>query len=206
MKQDFIKFPLHLIIHPFEGYWDLKYEGKGKLRVAITILFLLFITMVIQRQFAGFLVNFNDPRTLNSLAELQYVVFPFILWCVSNWSITTLMEGEGKFREIVNATAYALIPMILVYLPMTLISRFMTQEETAFYYLLNTVAAIWFIYLLFVGIMTVHQYTATKTIVTILLTIVVMAIIVFLGTLVMSLIQQIIEFVTNIYRELIFRS
>ncbi|GAK38344.1 Yip1 family protein [Paenibacillus urinalis] len=206
MKQDFIKFPLHLIIHPFDGYWDLKYEGKGKLRVAITILFLLFITMVIQRQFAGFLVNFNDPRTLNSLAELQYVVLPFILWCVSNWSITTLMEGEGKFSEIVNATAYALIPMILVYLPMTLISRFMTQEETAFYYLLNTVAAIWFIYLLFVGIMTVHQYTATKTIVTILLTIVVMAIIVFLGTLVMSLVQQIIEFVINIYRELIFRS
>lgn len=206
MKQDFIKFPLHLIIHPFDGYWDLKYEGKGKLRVAITILFLLFITMVIQRQFAGFLVNFNDPRTLNSLAELQYVVLPFILWCVSNWSITTLMEGEGKFSEIVNATAYALIPMILVYLPMTLISRFMTQEETAFYYLLNTVAAIWFIYLLFVGIMTVHQYTATKTIVTILLTIVVMAIIVFLGTLVMSLVQQFIEFVINIYRELIFRS
>lgn len=206
MKQDFIKFPLHLIIHPFDGYWDLKYEGKGKLRVAITILFFLFITMVIQRQFAGFLVNFNDPRTLNSLAELQYVVLPFILWCVSNWSITTLMEGEGKFSEIVNATAYALIPMILVYLPMTLISRFMTQEETAFYYLLNTVAAIWFIYLLFVGIMTVHQYTATKTIVTILLTIVVMAIIVFLGTLVMSLVQQFIEFVINIYRELIFRS
>lgn len=206
MKQDFIKFPLHLIIHPFDGYWDLKYEGKGKLRVAITILFLLFITMVIQRQFSGFLVNFNDPRTLNSLAELQYVVLPFILWCVSNWSITTLMEGEGKFSEIVNATAYALIPMILVYLPMTLISRFMTQEETAFYYLLNTVAAIWFIYLLFVGIMTVHQYTATKTIVTILLTIVVMAIIVFLGTLVMSLVQQFIEFVINIYRELIFRS
>ncbi|SFS49817.1 Yip1 family protein [Paenibacillus sp. 453mf] len=206
MKQDFIKFPLHLIIHPFKGYWDLKYEGEGKLRVAITILFLLFITMVIQRQFAGFLVNFNDPRTLNSLAELQYVVLPFILWCVSNWSITTLMEGEGKFSEIVNATAYALIPMILVYLPMTLISRFMTQEETAFYYLLNTAAAIWFIYLLFVGIMTVHQYTATKTIVTILLTIVVMAIIVFLGTLVMSLVQQIIEFVINIYRELLFRS
>ncbi|MCM3782794.1 YIP1 family protein [Neobacillus mesonae] len=206
MKQDFIKFPLHLIVHPFDGYWDLKYEGKGKLKVAITILLLLFITMVVQRQFAGFLVNYNDPRTLNSLAELQYVILPFFLFCVSNWSITTLMEGEGKFKEIINAAAYALIPMILIYLPMTFISRFMTQEETAFYYLLNSVAVIWFVYLLFVGIMTVHQYTASKTVVTMLLSIVVMAIIVFLGTLVLSLIQQMIEFAVNIYRELVFRT
>lgn len=205
MKQDFFKFPLHLIVHPFDGFWDLKYEGKGKLKVALVILLCLFLTFVLQRQYAGFLVNYNDPRTLNSLAELQYVILPFFLWCISGWSITTLMEGEGKFREIVMATAYSLIPIILIYLPMTLISRFLTLEESSFYYLLNTFATIWFVYLLFIGTMTVHQYTPAKTVMTMLLTIVTMGIIVFLGTLVFSLIQQIIDFIVNVYRELVFR-
>lgn len=205
MKRDDLKFPLHVIVHPFDGFWDMKYEKRGKLRVAFGIVALLVLAIILQKQFAGFLVNFSDPRRLNSLAELIFVVLPFLLWCISNWSITTLMGGEGKFKEIVMATSYALVPMVLLYPPMTLISRFMVQEETAFYHLLNMVAVIWFLGLLFVGIMTVHQYTAAKTILTMLLTVIVMGIIVFLGTLIFSMLQQIYEFVANIYREIIFR-
>ncbi|MFD1174908.1 Yip1 family protein [Paenibacillus puldeungensis] len=205
MKRDDLKFPLHVIVHPFDGFWDMKYEKRGKLRVALGIVALLVLAIIVQKQFAGFLVNFSDPRRLNSLGELVFVVLPFLLWCISNWSVTTLMGGEGKFKEIVMATSYALVPMVLIYPPMTLVSRFMVQEETAFYYLLNTVAVIWFLGLLFVGIMTVHQYTAAKTILTMLLTVIVMGIIVFLGTLIFSMLQQIYEFVANIYREIIFR-
>ena len=95
MKQDFFRFPLHVIVHPFDSFWDLKYDGKGKLRVALVILMLVVLSVIMQKQFSGFLVNFNDPRNLNSIMELITIVFPFFLWCVSNWAITTLMEGEG---------------------------------------------------------------------------------------------------------------
>ncbi|MGO4347788.1 YIP1 family protein [Paenibacillus sp. FSL A5-0031] len=206
MKQDFIKFPLHLIVHPFDGFWDMKYDGKGKVKVALAILLLVIVSVILQNQFAGFLVNYNDPRHLNSLTQLVTIVFPFFLWCISNWAITTLMDGEGKFKEIVMATGYALVPMVILYVPMTIASRFMVQEETAFYYLVMSISTIWFLALLFVGTMTVHQYTAFKTIITMLLTVIVMGIIVFLGTLVLSMMQQIIDFIINIYREIIFRT
>ncbi len=206
MKHDYIKFPLHVILHPFDGFWDMKYEGKGKVRVAMAILALLVLTLILQKQFAGFLVNFNDPRYLNSLDDIQFTVLPFFLFCIANWSITTLMEGEGKFKEIVMATGYALLPLILVNLPLTFISRFMAQEETAFYFMLNSFAAIWFIYLLFVGIMTVHQYTASKAVLTMVLTVVAMGIVVFLGTLAFSLGMQMYYFVVDVYRELLFRT
>ncbi|RCW45496.1 Yip1 family protein [Paenibacillus prosopidis] len=206
MKQDFIKFPLHLLMHPFDGFWDLKYDGKGKVRVALVLLALVVISVILQNQYAGFLVNYNDPRHLNSITQLLTIVFPFFLWCVSNWAITTLMDGEGKFKEIVMATGYALVPIVLIYLPMTVASRFMVEEETAFYYLLLSISSIWFAALLFVGTMTVHQYTVLKTVVTMVLTVIVMGIIVFLGTLVLSMMQQIYEFIVNIYREIIFRT
>ncbi|NMO95106.1 Yip1 family protein [Paenibacillus lemnae] len=205
MKQDF-KFPLYVILHPFDGFWDMKYENRGRLRVAAVILFLLVLAMILQKQYAGFLVNYNDFRRLNSLSELVFVLAPLLLWCIANWSVTTLMGGEGKFRDILMATSYALVPLVLIYPPMTLFSRFMVQEETVFYYLLNTAAVFWFIGLLFVGIMTVHQYSPSKTILTIFLSVVVMGIIVFLGTLIFSMLQQIAEFVINVYREIIFRA
>ncbi|MFC4808582.1 Yip1 family protein [Paenibacillus sp. GCM10023250] len=206
MKQDFLKFPLHLIVRPFDGFWDMKYEGKGKLKVALLILLALILTTILQKQFAGFLVNRVDPRTLNSLDDLQFTILPFLLFCIANWSITTLMEGEGKFKEIVMATGYALLPIVLINLPMTFISRFMTQEETAFYYLLNSISAIWFVVLLFVGIMTVHQYTPAKTVLTMALTVIAMGFVVFIATLAFSLGSQIYWFIYDVYRELIFRT
>lgn len=48
MRQDFIKFPLHLIVHPFDSFWDMKYEGKGKIRVTLTILLLVVISMILK--------------------------------------------------------------------------------------------------------------------------------------------------------------
>ncbi|MCR2803652.1 Yip1 family protein [Paenibacillus soyae] len=205
MKPEHYKFPLHVMFHPFDGFWDLKYEGRGKTRVALAILALLVLNVILQKQFAGFVVNYNDPRYLNSLDDLQYTVLPFLLFCLSNWSITTLMEGEGKFKEIFMATAYALLPLALVNLPMTYASRFMTLDEAPFFYLINGFAVVWCGYLLFVGIMTVHQYTPAKTVLTLALTVIAMGIVVFLGTLAFSMAMQIYYFVYDIYRELIFR-
>lgn len=205
MKHTYIQFPLHVIVHPFDGFWDMKYEDQGKLRVAGAIVILLVLVMIAQRQYAGFLVNLYDPQTMNSLHELRSILLPFGLWCVGNWAITTLMDGEGKFKEIVMATAYALVPIILTFLPATVLSNFMTLEETAFYWLLLAIGLLWSLFLLFVGTMTIHQYSAGKTVLTMGLTVVAMLIAVFLGMLIYSLIIQIFDFIYNLYSEFIFR-
>ncbi|GBF72427.1 YIP1 family protein [Paenibacillus sp. 598K] len=199
------RYTLHVAFHPFDGFWDLKYEERGRLRMALFILLGVTVTMILKRQFSGYVVNFNHPLSLNSINELKYIVFPFLLWCVANWSLTTLMDGEGKFREIVIATGYAMLPLILVYVPNLLLSNVITLREASFYYLLESVAYLWFLWLLFVGTMTVHQYTVMKTITTMLLTLVVMGVMIFLGLLFFSLIQQFVSFVYTVYQELALR-
>lgn len=205
MKRQYINFSLWLIVRPFSGFQELKHEGKGSVRVALTIVAVLVFVVVINRQYAGFLVNYYDPQQMNSLNELRYVVIPVLLWSISNWSITTLMDGEGKFREIFMVTSYSTLPLIIIVLPFTFISNVMTLEETVFYWLFVIIALLWFFFLLFVGTMTVHQYSAAKTVGTMLLTVIVMLIIIFLTMLFFSLIQQIVDFIYNMYREIIFR-
>lgn len=201
-----VKYSFHVAFHPFDGFWDLKYENKGRLRIAFMILVAVTVMMIVKRQYAGYVVNFNHPLKLNSFDELKYIVLPFLLWCIANWSLTTLMDGEGKFKEIMIATGYAMLPLIVVSLPNILLSNVITLREASFYYLLDTAASIWFVWLLFVGTMTVHQYTVTKTIITMLLTLVVMGVIIFLGLLFFSLIQQMVSFVYTIYQELSLRA
>jgi hypothetical protein len=205
LRNKLIKFPFYVCLHPYKGFWDVKFEGKGRMKIALSILFLLSIVIILKKQFSGFVVNFNNLNELNSLDELQFVILPFFLWCIANWSITTLMDGEGKLKEIMIATAYALVPMLVINAVTTIISRFITLEEAPLFFFLESFATVWFIYLLFVGIMTVHQYTASKTIGTFVLTLLVMGIIIFLGLLFFSLVQQMVSFVETIYREIVFR-
>lgn len=205
MKKEDLTFPLHVIAHPFDGFWDMKFERRGRMGVAALILALVIGAFIVQKQYAGFLVNRIDPRSLNSLYDVIRILFAFLLWSLSNWAVCTLMDGEGKVKDIMIATAYALVPIVLFYYPSTLLSNVLTLDESAFYFLLNSAALLWCGGLLIVGMMTVHQFTAGKTAVTMLLTLVAAAILVFLLLLVYSLYQQMFDFVQNVYRELIFR-
>lgn len=202
------KFPFHLIVHPFKGFWDLKYERSTKtnLIVSFSILFLMVITNVLQTQYNGFVVNLSDPDNMNSIMEVLYVVVPVLFWCVANWSLTTLMDGEGRFGEIFVSTCYALTPIVIVNLPWVLLSNFISLQEASFFYFSGNFATIWFVFLLFIGNMTVHQFTPIKTVWTILLTIVTMAFMAFLCLLFFSLIQQILNFIYTIIQEISLRS
>ncbi|MBX4150570.1 MULTISPECIES: YIP1 family protein [Paenibacillus] len=206
MRKELLLFPFHVMVRPFSGFWDLKYDDMGNLRIAGAIVFLVFMSVVIQHQYGGYIFNNLNADEFNSLVQMRNVLLPYFLWCIANWSLTTLMDGEGNFSEICMVTAYALLPIAVILIPNTILSNVITQEESVFYYFFNGVAAVWFLFLLFVGTMTVHQYTVTKTLVTIFLTLVGMAFLLFLGLLFFSLIQQMYSFVFTIYQEIQFRN
>ena len=115
------------------------------------------------------------------------------------------MEGEGSFRDIVITTAYALVPLVLIGLPSILLSRIINADEGAFYYFFSVVSMLWSGALILAGSTVTHQYSMGKTVFTSLLSVVGMGLMIFIGLLVFSLLQQMISFVYTIYREIAFR-
>lgn len=200
-----MRYAFHVMLRPFDGFWDLKYEKRGNLKSAFALLFLLVLTFIIQRQLTAFLFNTNNIQNLDIRRELQTTLVPFLLWCVANWCLTTLMDGEGSFRDIIIATSYALFPIIITNVFVTIISHWITLDEKEFYNFFLSLSMLWSAWLLFVGTMTVHQYSIKKNIFTILLTIAGMGIISFIGVLFFSLIQQMAGFISTIYKELTMR-
>ena len=198
-------YSFHVIVHPFDGFWDLKKEKRGNMWSASVILLLLIVVFVIKAQVSGFIVNYSDLSRASIVQQVAVVLLPFFLWCVSNWCITTLMDGEGSFRDIAITTAYALMPLVLINIPMIILSNFITKEEIAFYALLNSISIGWAALLLFVGIMTVHQFSVSKTLATIAIAVVGMVVILFLGLLFVSILQQVLAFLTVLYKEIAMR-
>lgn len=200
-----LKYTSHLVFHPFDGFWDLKHEKKGSLKAAIVIIILLSITFILRRQMTGFIFNLNDPDELNIMNEILSIVLPFALWCISNWCLTSLMEGEGSFKDIIITSAFALTPLILVNVPLLFISNAITIHEGAFYRFFDTLAVIWSGALLILGTMVLHQYTLTRTLLTSIFIVVGMGVIIFIGLLFFSMLQQMFAFAYTVYLEISLR-
>lgn len=202
---EYFRFPLFIMLHPFDGYEEFKRYKKGNFTVAIVFIALFAFYRIFQFQYEGFLINPNNPLTLNSLNEIFSVLLLIFLFTVGNWSVTTLMDGKGRYKEILMVTGYALFPLIILGFPGVILSNFLTLEEMAFYNLLMYIAYGLTGWMLFMGILNIHEYGLGKTIVSFLATVVSMCVMMFLGLLFFDLIQQFIAFISAIYEELSLR-
>ncbi|MBQ8625294.1 MAG: YIP1 family protein [Agathobacter sp.] len=200
-----INYAFYLIFHPLDGFWDLKRENRGSIKAALLFVVLTIITLAVEKLNTAFLFNPNRLSEINVLVDIITVTLVFGLWCVANWCTTSLMDGKGRMVDIVTAMGYALVPIILLRLPMVLLSHVITLEEGTFYYIIGFVSYAWTGILVFLGTMMTHEYTLGKTIFTCMITVVGMGIILFIGLLFFNVISEIIVFVSTIYKELMFR-
>lgn len=201
-----VKFLFHLLTHPIDGFYELRHRDEGSLPLALILVALFSISFSLNRIYSSFIVNDIDPRTVDSFNELTAVFLLYFLLCVGNWSITCLMDGEGRMKDILTAVGYSLLPLVLLMVPATVFSQFIGAYEEVFYYIILAFAIGWTLILLLIGIMTIHNYTIGKTLATMFLTFVAMIIIIFLAALLLDLINQIYNFIYSLYTELLFRS
>lgn len=200
-----LKYAFFLIFHPFRGFWDLKHEKRGSLKSMTAILFIFVAVQILSHQLTAYIFNNNTVLKLNIFNVVAQNVLTFILFCVANWCLTTLFDGEGNFKDICISASYALVPMIIINFPMILFSYFLAQRESAFYTFFLSLAVVWTLFLLVIGTMVTHQYEFGKTLIIMFFILIGMGIMLFIGLLFFNLIGQMSGFFINIYHEIAFR-
>jgi len=195
-------FPWRVMGSPFKGFDEMKYEKKGNYAFAFFIFGLSALVNIMASTYNGFLINYNNPYGINSLSLAAGVLFPILLFITSNWSITTLLDGKGKYGEIFLTVMYALFPVCLLRLLSIVLSNVLTLEEMPISTALLSIAAVAFVLYLFIGLAVVHQYSFTKCLVSLLLTVVAMGIITFILMLMFSLGSEVVQFIVTVSREL----
>jgi hypothetical protein len=81
----------------------------------------------------------------------------------------------------------------------------LTFEEASFYSVLLSISVIWCVFLVFVGLMEVHDYGPGKTFIFIIVTVVGAAVIIFLLLTFFSLLSDAYAYFYSMYREIVFR-
>ncbi len=195
----------HLIVYPADQFEEMKYEKQWNVGFSFIILLFWFFSMIAQKQESGFIFNMNNLNDLNILYIFFSTFMLFIFGVICNWSVTTLLDGKGNFKEIWASCSYALIPYIVSIYLNVILSRFFIMEEGSFLVVIECIGIIWSGYLIITALRVVHSYSFSKTVLSIIFTVIGILFVLFLIVLMFGLIQQVISFFQTIYFELMYR-
>lgn len=196
------KYMFYTLLHPFDGFYDIKFSRKRYYTIPTIILILYGLLGILSYQYTGFILNSNPLFAMNSVTIFITTLFPIALFLISNWSITTLFDGNGSMGDIIIVISYALVPKLIFDVVGMLISNVITHEEAALLYAFTAIGTVWFCFLLFIGLLVIHEYTVLTNVVTVIASFVAAIIIVFLSMLYFTLVGKVIGFVYAVFSEL----
>lgn len=205
IKNPKVEAMFHSVVHPFEGAGQIRYYGQGSAALATVCMVLFFLTSVISDMQYGFMYKMFDKSSYDVTFAIIRNFGLVLLWTVANWGMSTLFEGKGKMKDVYIVTCYALIPLIINNVALTVLSNVILPEEALILSAINFVCTALAIIMLSVGIMTVHEYGFFKFLVMTLIVVFAMLVVVFVLLMIFVLLQQLTGFVSTLYNEIIYR-
>jgi len=200
-----LRTALNVPIHPFGAFEELKNKKLSSLPIAVVILLLFYIGKMLESTASGFLFTTVSQRNYNTLFTLAQTIGLVVLWSVVNWLVATLFEGKGHFKEVLVASSYVIIPLTIYSFVRVIVSHFLPLAGLAFMDAVYIIVLIYTAYLLIIAMMSVHEFTFGKFLLTTAVTLFGMLLVVFIGFMIVILLQQFWNFIYAIYMELVFR-
>lgn len=201
-----IQFSNYLIFHPIRGYWELKREQRGSVSAAVTFIAATVGVKILSSVATGFLFNYTDADEYNFLSDVFLILAVVLLWTVIQWCVTVLMNGEGSYKDIFISTGYSLVPYIWISILAIGFSRVLSFDEAEFYTVVTMLALAVTAFLLFVSIMSTHDYSVKKTFLVVLIIIIVILLVVFIVLLIVTLTGEMVVFIKDLYNEITLRA
>lgn len=192
-----------VIRHPVDTFEAIRYENQGSYADMFIIMVLYTIFTVASEYCVSFIYRGGQPlEFINSWISIAFAILPWIVICVVNYGVTTIMYGEGRFRDVLIGGAYCHTPLLFLMLPMSLLTHALTLDEQSLYNLVNTIIYIWVGILVFLCIKSVHGFHPVKGVVVFFLTAVGVVAVVLLFMIVYGLAEQMFSFIFQFGKEL----
>ncbi len=194
-----------VLAHPFDFFYDIQTPGQLKWSQGFILIILAYLARMASLVLVGYHFETREPYQISYFHEFIWIFVPWITWSISNWGVSTILDGEGEFKEIFVGSAFCLVPYILFIIPITLLTNILALSEQSFYIVLSNFVLIWVGWLLLLKIKVVHDFEVGKMLWITVITLIGMAIIWFVGILLFGLINQFINFILDLFKEVRFR-
>ena len=197
--------PIYTLFHPVDSFDQFKDRRTESPLIATCIIVAWFIVDTLSFFCTGFSFSTARVTDFNLLIEILKTFGIFILFVSANWSMCTLLNGKGTFKEIYCGIAYALIPYIVSIGISTALSNVLVGSEGVFLTLITSIGLLWSLMIIALALITLHEYSFGKMLSSVLLTILAMAVIGFLIALFYTLMLQVWQFANSLIQEIQLR-
>lgn len=203
IRYEVFTYPGYILSHPFKAFDDMKYLNTGNIYFCFIILILFAWSTLVRWKYTGFMANTHDIENLNVVLIFVSSVVPYLLFVVSNWTIGVLLNGKATMKHIFMVNMYALYPTIYFNLFGVLISQVILSNETGFVSVMFAAPMVFYVFYTFIGLVMTHQFGFLQTIASVLLSIVAMAILIFVVVLLLTLMSGAFNDVMTIIDEIV---
>ena len=160
-----VRILVGVIFHPIDAFDRIKYYRSRSKTLPIFVMFcLVLIVRVASIYITHFPMTTLKPEDTNILLEIIKYIVPLASWGVANYAITSIWDGECFLEESMIGAAASMVPYVLLTIPVSLFSRLLEINQIGFYNFLNIGIFVWIIMLLFIGTMTMNNYSFKTTI------------------------------------------
>ena len=142
------------------------------------------------------IANKYCPISFRTVDSVEYKKVMLIFYEQNNIS---------AFKKIFIYSAYALVPYIVCTFIAVILSNVLIRDESIWIVAVQWLGMGWSIILMIQAMRAAHQYSFGKTLVSMVGTVIVMLLILFLAVLLISLFQQLYVFIYQIYTEILYR-
>jgi tetratricopeptide (TPR) repeat protein len=194
-----------LVKHPIDGYHAIRYQGRAGLASSLTLLTLAIVALGLIRSQTSFVFNTDIYKGVKLGPILIQFITIWVGWVIAHYLVSSLMRGEGRLRDVFYGSSYALIPIIAIGIPLTVISHGFTLSEASIFNFMELAMYLWTLLQFFWMVQGIQNYTVGEAILNIIFSLLALAIIATLIFIFISLSGELINFIYSIYQEVIIR-
>ncbi len=191
--------------HPMDGTYAVKREGmKSYLSAGIlTVIFILF--NIIYKYFCGFIFKTVKDGRYEISSDIMTVLGILIAASAVTYLVSTINDGEGRFKEILCGYVYSLTPYILIKPFLFVLSMVLTLNEAFIMEFANLIVIVWMVILIFLTVKEINNYSFKETCKVIGLTFFTAFVFILMAIVIYILASQVVGFVVSIYGEVVYR-
>lgn len=187
--------------HPADSVYEIKYKGKGSIIGAIILYVWFAVLQILQVYLTGYLFNGTNGG-VNGFRTILMSVGLLLALVLANHFVASVSNGEGKLKHTFICMIYALMPYLVLALPIFLISRALTFNESFLYYVLLIFTYGWCGINVIMTIMELHDYSLPKALLNIFLTVICLVLAIAFLFILYVLGYQLIEFLIGLFKGL----
>ena len=190
--------------HPGDRAYEIGKNRAGSPAGAALLYLTFFAVYMLYQTNKGFIYQMQDVQDM----DIGFVVAGF--WALTgafilcNYLVTSINDGNGTFRQIFMVPAYGMLPVIASLLTVTVVSHFLTYNESFLLTLIMIAGIAWSAAVIFIGLQTIHQYSFKETVTSLILTVMFMLIIAVVCIILSMMWNSLRTFLTSVGKELIY--